>query len=219
MHPAAASQALIAAFLFAAAGPLAAASAEDDPYSPAMEQAAETAVAKLGANRARPIVSGARAVIGATREVQGLTSGIGGSARGVTASVKDLAAAMRDLGATESDIEVHIELPADVLFDVDKADIRPDAAKALAHLAIVIRSYTGPVRLIGHTDSDGSDAHNLGLSQRRAQSVQRWLVEKEALAAPRFATEGLGETKPVAANDTAENKQRNRRVEAIIRKK
>lgn len=219
MRRAVATRAVVTAFLLAVAGPLAAATAEDDPYSPAIEQAAEAAVAKLGAARARATHTSVRAVVGTTRTVKGLTTGIGGSSRGVTASVKDLAGAMRDLGATESDIEVHVELPADVLFDVDKSEIRPDAAKALAHLATVIRAYSGPVRLIGHTDSDGSDAHNLGLSQRRAESVQRWLVENAAIAATRVATEGLGETKPVAANDTPQNKQRNRRVEAIVRKK
>jgi len=125
---------------------------------------------------------------------------------------------MADLGAKESDLEVRIELPSDVLFDVDKADIRPDAAQALAHLGTIVRGYSGPVRLIGHTDSDGSDAHNMDLSQRRAQSVKAWLATKESIAAARMATEAKGETQPVAPNDTAANKQKNRRVEVVVRK-
>lgn len=79
MRRAAATLAVMTAFLLAVAGPLAAATAEDDPYSPAIEQAAEAAVAKLGAKRARATFTSVRAVIGTTRAVQGLTIGIGGS--------------------------------------------------------------------------------------------------------------------------------------------
>lgn len=186
--------------------------AYDDPWSPATEQAAEAAVARLGT---APGVS----VTGTERRIAGLASGTGAGARGVQGSVQDLAGAMRELGASESALEVQIELPADVLFDVDKADIRADAGQALQRVATVIRAYSGPVRLVGHTDSDGSDAHNLALSQRRAESVRLWLVERESLPAARFTTVGEGEARPVAANDTPANKQRNRRVEVIVRKR
>jgi outer membrane protein OmpA-like peptidoglycan-associated protein len=198
----------------------AAAQAEPDAaWSSATEQAAEAAVARMGARRALDVRGATSNIRGAVLKVAGLSSGVGGGALGVKATVADLAAAKKDLKAQESDLEVRIELPADVLFDVDKSDIRPDAAKALAHLGIVIRSYTGPVRLIGHTDSDGSDEHNLGLSQRRAASVRQWLVSREAIDAARLATEGMGEAKPAAPNDTPANKQRNRRVEVIVRKR
>jgi outer membrane protein OmpA-like peptidoglycan-associated protein len=177
-----------------------------DAWDPATEAAAEAAAAKLGAQRAIGIVA-------TTRDIVGL------EARAISATVKDLKQAMADLGARESDLEVRIELPSDVLFDVDKADIRPDAAQALAHVGTVVRSYSGPVRLVGHTDSDGSDAHNMGLSQRRAESVKAWLVAKESVDAARFSIEAKGESQPVAANDTAANKQRNRRVEVVVRKR
>jgi len=206
-----------ALFAFAAACMLATASlAADeppysDPWSPETEAAAEAAVAALGAQRAHNIVA-------TTLGIVGLDLSLGGGPRAIKASVTDLKQAMADLGAEESALEVRIELPSDVLFDVDKADIRPDAAQALAHLGTVVRSYTGPVRLIGHTDSDGSDAHNLDLSQRRADSVKAWLVAKETIGAARIATEAKGETRPVAPNDAPANKQKNRRVEVVVRK-
>lgn len=190
-----------------------------DPDAPDAQAAAEAAVARLGAARARAIVvTPARNVVATVRNVAALQGGVGGGTRQLEASVQDLASAVSALKGEESDLEVRIELPADVLFDVDKSEIRADAAQALAHLATVIRGYQGPVRLIGHTDSDGSDAHNLALSQRRAESVKAWLVGRESIDAARIAAEGLGETAPRAANDSAANKQLNRRVEVIVRK-
>jgi outer membrane protein OmpA-like peptidoglycan-associated protein len=132
--------------------------------------------------------------------------------------VKDLEAAKKDLNAKESELEVRVELPADVLFDVDKADIRADAARALAQLATVIRAYSGAVALTGHTDSDGSDAHNLDLSKRRAESVKAWLVARESIP-PRALDERQRRVATAAPNDTPANKQRNRRVEVVVRKK
>ena len=71
------------------------------------------------------------------------------------------------------------------------------------------------VKIIGHTDSDGDDAKNLELSQRRAQSVKNELVSKFGIDASRIETEGAGETTPVAPNDTPANKALNRRVEFV----
>lgn len=190
-----------------------------EPDAPATEAAAEAAVAKLGANRAKQFKGTVRTIAPATiRNVAGLSMGAAGATRGIKATVLDLESAKRDLKAKENELEVRIELPADVLFDVDKADIRADAVQALTHLGTVIRAYTGAVRLVGHTDSDGSDAHNLDLSRRRAESVKAWLVANAAIPAARFATEGAGEAQPVAPNDTPANKQRNRRVDVVVRK-
>ena len=209
-------RASLALLLALASGPVAAYEDADDP---ATELAAEAAIARMGTARASGIVPEVRAVTGEIRQVPGLVGDLAGATRGLRASVQDVAGAMRELKAADSELEVRIALPADVLFDVDKAEIRPDAARALAHLATVVRAYSGEVRLIGHTDSDASDAHNLQLSKRRAESVRAWLLEKEALAASRFVTEGKGESSPVAPNDTPANKQLNRRVEVVVRKK
>lgn len=197
--------AVAAALMGVVASTYVAAANDGDPWSAATEQAAEAAVARLGGKTALEVRATVRGIVGLTPI-------------GISGKVQDLATAMRNLGADESALEVHIELPADVLFDVDKAAIRTDAAQALAHLATVIRSYSGPVRLIGHTDSDGSDAHNLDLSVRRAVSVKDWLIAQGGIPGPRLATDGHGESRPVANNDSAANKQRNRRVEVIVRK-
>lgn len=183
----------------------------DDAWSPAAEAAAQAAMA-----RGSPPV---RTLVATVRQVPALVAGTAAGSRALAASVKDLREAVSGLDGKETELEVRIDLPGDVLFDVDQALIRPDAAQALAQLAVVIRAYTGPVQLIGHTDSDGSDEHNLALSQRRAAAVMDWLVSREAIPAQRFSTAGRGEAEPRAANDTAANKQRNRRVEVVVRKR
>ena len=71
------------------------------------------------------------------------------------------------------------------------------------------------LRVDGHTDDRGNDAHNLDLSQRRAASVMRWLVE-HGIAQERLESQGLGETQPLVPNRGAANRQTNRRVEFKI---
>jgi len=193
------------------------ASAADTPYAagpwdPATEAAAEAAVARLGARRGVDVKA---AIIG----IAGITAGVAGAGSGVVATVQQVRQAMQDLGATETDLEVHVELPADVLFDFDKADIRADAASALAKVATIIRAYpSGTVTLEGHTDAKGDDAYNQRLSERRAGSVGRWLTERERIDAAKLTARGWGERKPVASNDTDPGRQKNRRVEVVIRK-
>src|SRR5947199_1725062 len=137
-----------------------------DPWAPDTEAAAEAAVARLGPNRAINVIPSILNIVGLQT--------------GVVASVQNLQQAMRDLGAQETNLEIRVELPADVLFDFDKADIRPDAAKALAQLATIIRANPkGHTRIEGHTDSKGDDAYNKKLSEPRAEAVKNWLVTKE----------------------------------------
>jgi outer membrane protein OmpA-like peptidoglycan-associated protein len=183
------------------------------PWDPATEAAAEAAVARLGARRAldlRPVVLA----------IRGLAGGVAGAGRAIVATVQEVRQAMRALGAEETAVEVRVDLPADVLFDFDKADVRSDAAQALARLATLIRGYpAGRVDIEGHTDAKGDDAYNRRLSERRAESVKRWLVEREAIAAERLATRGAGESRPVADNATDAGRQKNRRVEVVIQKR
>jgi len=183
--------------------------AADPPYAdawdPAAQAAAEAAAAKLGTKRALDVVP-------SVLEIRGLQSGI-------VSTVQEVRQAMQNLGATETDLEVRVELPADVLFDFDKADIRSDAASALAQLATLIRAYpSGSATLEGHTDSKGDDAYNQRLSEQRAGSVKRWLVEREGIDGGRLTPRGWGERKPVAGNEDDAGRQRNRRVEVVIRK-
>lgn len=183
-----------------------------DPWSPAAVAAAEAAAARLGDRRSLGLRS-------SVLTIPGLTVGFGGGSTGIVASVQELRQALRELAAEETALTVRVELPADVLFDFDAAEIRADAATALARLATVIAAYPeGRVELSGHTDAQGADAYNQRLSERRAQAVQAWLVQRHGVARGRIAARGEGESRPVADNGTAEGRQRNRRVEAVVHK-
>lgn len=100
-----------------------------------------------------------------------------------------------------------------VNFDVDSDRLRPDSDPALEQiLAALEGSPDLAVTVEGHTDSDASDEYNLDLSQRRADSVVAWLVER-GVSASRLTATGFGESQPVADNETAAGKAANRRVE------
>ena len=102
-----------------------------------------------------------------------------------------------------------------VLFDVDKYNVPPEAEEFLKNLATVLKEMNVKnFEIDGYTDSDGSDEYNQVLSEKRANSVKNFLVSQGVTA--EITTKGYGESKPVASNDTAEGKQKNRRVEIII---
>jgi outer membrane protein OmpA-like peptidoglycan-associated protein len=131
----------------------------------------------------------------------------------------------QSLEVKETNTEIRIELSADILFDFDKADIKPAAADALKQVATLIRAHPGKlVRIGGYTDAKGSDPYNQKLSERRAASVKTWLAVKEGLSSVKFQTAGYGAANPVAPNinadgsDNPDGRQRNRRVELIISK-
>ncbi|ASU81473.1 OmpA family protein [Nocardiopsis gilva YIM 90087] len=121
---------------------------------------------------------------------------------------------VEDVDVLEGEDSITFGLDADVLFATDSDEIRPDGAKTLAEVADQIKELPddAPIKADGHTDSDGDEDHNKDLSERRAQAVVDWLVEKESLDADRFTVTGYGETKPVASNDDDKGKQKNRRV-------
>jgi OOP family OmpA-OmpF porin len=101
-------------------------------------------------------------------------------------------------------------------FAVNGAALDAASSKGMADDIAVLKANPGVrVRVDGHTDSDGSAAYNQSLSERRAASVRDYLVS-QGLAADRFEIKGFGESKPIAPNDSAENKRRNRRVELTI---
>jgi outer membrane protein OmpA-like peptidoglycan-associated protein len=139
--------------------------------------------------------------------------------------VEDMGGKVQSLEIKESATEVRIDLAADVLFDFDKADILPKAQSTLKQAADVVREKAkGTVRLEGHTDAIGSDAHNQKLSEQRAEAVKSWFIEKEGLRNMSFASKGYGASRPVAPNkkpdgsDDPEGRQKNRRVEIVISK-
>jgi outer membrane protein OmpA-like peptidoglycan-associated protein len=126
----------------------------------------------------------------------------------------------------ESPQELRLTLAADILFDFDKSTIRADAQAALDRVAEIIRSKSqGVVRIEGFTDSKGAPDYNLRLSKARADSVQNWLADREGLHGTGFTAQGLGATRFAASNtkpdgsDDPAGRQKNRRVEIIIRKR
>ncbi|MGG5821622.1 OmpA family protein [Falsiroseomonas sp. HW251] len=116
-----------------------------------------------------------------------------------------------------------LTLRNDVLFDFDKAELRPEAAEALNRVAAIIRERKpSSVSIVGHTDSVGSDSYNQALSERRARSVEQWLEAHEQGLPPMQAS-GRGESDPVAPNtiegrDNPEGRQRNRRVDVLLQR-
>jgi outer membrane protein OmpA-like peptidoglycan-associated protein len=139
--------------------------------------------------------------------------------------VDDLGGKVQDLQVKETGQEIRIELAADVLFDFDKADLRPAAQKTLHQAAGIIQvKAKGAVRIEGHTDSKGNDAYNQKLSERRAASVKAWFIDKEGLGNVQFTSQGFGAKKPVASNtkpdgsDDPDGRQKNRRVEIVLKK-
>lgn len=104
-----------------------------------------------------------------------------------------------------------------ILFDHDRATLRPESTPALERLLAALRGAPAlGLTIEGHTDSDGADDYNLRLSDARARSVIAWLAAR-GIAAGRLDPAGRGETRPVAGNDTADGRALNRRVEAVRR--
>jgi outer membrane protein OmpA-like peptidoglycan-associated protein len=102
-----------------------------------------------------------------------------------------------------------------VNFDFDKSNIRPDAAVILDEAVRILSGSSSPVSIEGHTDWIGTDAYNQGLSERRANAVQAYLIE-HGVDASRLSTSGYGESRPIASNDTREGRALNRRVELHV---
>ncbi len=103
-----------------------------------------------------------------------------------------------------------------IYFDVNKDVVKPESYGTLKEISTALSENPDiKVKIIGHTDSDGNDASNLDLSKRRAASVKNELVKVFGIEASRIETDGMGESQPVAPNDTPSNKAMNRRVEFI----
>ncbi len=120
-----------------------------------------------------------------------------------------------ELQATQSERGLVITL-GDVLFDINKSELRSGAQYTIDKLAAFLAEYpTRNVLIEGFTDSTGTVEYNQGLSERRADAVRNILVNR-GIDSRRIMTRGYGVDFPVANNQTAEGRQRNRRVEVII---
>jgi OOP family OmpA-OmpF porin len=103
-----------------------------------------------------------------------------------------------------------------ILFATNSDVIRPESTPTLTEIGEMLRSHADlRLSIEGHTDSDGDDAYNQQLSERRAAAVKAYLVDAYGIESARLSTTGMGETVPAADNGTPEGKQQNRRVELV----
>ena len=103
-----------------------------------------------------------------------------------------------------------------ILFDVNSANIKPESYGSLKEMADILKEFADlKVKIVGHTDADGSDAANLELSKKRAASVKETLAKEFGIDESRMETDGKGESEPIDKNDTPAGKANNRRVEFI----
>jgi outer membrane protein OmpA-like peptidoglycan-associated protein len=110
-----------------------------------------------------------------------------------------------------------IQIKDKVYFDFNKDTIQPRSFELLNQIAELLkgRPDIGKVLIGGHTDAKGKDLYNLNLSQRRADSVMRYLIDR-GVDPSRLKAQGFGRNQPVATNDTEEGREKNRRVEFLI---
>jgi outer membrane protein OmpA-like peptidoglycan-associated protein len=128
---------------------------------------------------------------------------------------KDLTAAGITVGETPEG-RIKLNIPSDVSFGLGRSAITPSFAKVLDLFAQNLNKYPDTaIEIVGHTDSTGSDAINLPLSLKRADSTRDYLIGRQ-VAAERFNTQGWGPDQPIADNRTAQGRAQNRRVEVFV---
>lgn len=128
---------------------------------------------------------------------------------------EELEESLAELKAEQTERGLVLTL-SDVLFDTDRAELKPGAAGAIDQLTSFLEENPDRRLLIeGHTDASGPDEYNRSLSADRADAVRNALIENN-IAPNRLRTEGMGEAYPVASNETSAGRQQNRRVEIIV---
>ena len=116
-----------------------------------------------------------------------------------------------------ADNQLKVNVPSDISFDSGKANIKPELRSVLDSFANGLKDDPSTrVRIVGHTDNTGSDAINDPLSRQRAENVRNY-IETRGVAASRIEVYGRGSREPVAGNDNAADRARNRRVEIFLR--
>lgn len=111
---------------------------------------------------------------------------------------------------------IRITFDSGILFDVNKAELKPISKENISKLATILQKYPDTnILLEGHTDATGTDEHNLQLSRSRSQAVANFLASLQ-VSATRFTIMGYGEAQPIADNETEVGRAQNRRVEIAI---
>ncbi len=111
---------------------------------------------------------------------------------------------------------IRITFDSGILFDVNKAELKPISKENISKLAAILQKYPDTnILLEGHTDATGTDEHNLELSRARSQAVANFLASLQ-VSATRFTIMGYGEAQPIADNETEAGRAQNRRVEIAI---
>lgn len=191
--------------------------------SPVFQSSCNTSKRTQGAIIGAAAGAAAGAVIGKKNRAVAILLGasIGGVAGGLIGNYMDKQAEeiRNDLeGAKVERVGEGIVVTFDsgMLFDFDSDALRPETRENLHRLANTLKKYDKTdVIIFGHTDSTGDLNYNLNLSERRSTSVENYLVTRD-VKPQRLKPEGLGETDPVATNDTEAGRQLNRRVELTI---
>lgn len=146
-----------------------------------------------------------------------LVGGLAGKMMDAQAQALQQSVTTPGVTVTNTGQAINVNLPEGILFATDSAAVSGPAQNDLYAIARNLQSYPNTrVDVIGHTDSTGSDAYNMDLSQRRASAVAG-VLRAGGVASSRIATAGRGKTMPIASNDTAAGRAQNRRVEIIIR--
>ena len=182
----------------------------------------------LGAGTGAAVGAAAGALLGATTSVKTrkaalIGAGIGALAGGGIGLYMDnqeakLRERLRESGVSVTRVgdNIVLNMPSNITFDTDQADLKPQFYDTLNSVALVFQEYDQTlIDVVGHTDEDGSQDYNYDLSRRRAASVARYLTAQR-LEPNRFSVEGRGEQQPIASNRTAVGKAQNRRVEITI---
>lgn len=129
-----------------------------------------------------------------------------------------LRASLRETGVrvVRDGDNVILVMPSNITFATDSAQVKPDFEQVLGSVAVVLKEFDKTLlEVTGHTDSTGSDSHNLALSERRANGVANSL-QRNGVVVNRMLTQGFGESRPIGDNSTVEGRQENRRVELVL---
>jgi len=194
-----------------------------DPYTGEKEVSKTTSGAAIGAAAgvAVGLIVGDSSSERKRRAIQlGVAGGLAGGAVGnyMDRQEAKLRAQLQGTGVsvTRSGDNIILNMPGNVTFQTNSADINAGFYQVLNSVALVLKEFDKTVvDVAGHADSTGEDAMNIELSQRRATSVSSYLGA-QGVSAQRLITVGYGETRPIASNDTVEGRQQNRRVEITL---